>query len=139
MTGKRYDIVLCRSEHDRLTLEALAARTKIHPDLVERFVEYGLIEPIEWIGPMLLFDAAIVPRLRMIMRLRSDIGANLAGIGIILDLLERVRTFQRENEWLRVRYEDAGQNSGKGSGRPRIRRIGSVFSSRQLEDWLVWT
>jgi len=101
MTGKRYDIVLCRSEHDRLTLEALAARTKIHPDLVERFVEYGLIEPIEWIGPMLLFDAATVPRLRMIMRLRSDIGANPAGIGIILDLLERVRTFQRENEWLR--------------------------------------
>jgi DNA-binding transcriptional MerR regulator len=100
VTIKRCEIVLCRSERNLLTLEALAASAEIHPGLVERFMEYGLIEPVEWIGPLLLFDAAAVPRLRMIMRLRRDIGVNLSGIGMILDLLDRLRTLQRENERL---------------------------------------
>jgi hypothetical protein len=70
--------------------------------LVERFVAYGLLEPVEWIGPALLFDAAAVPRLQMIMRLGSDIVVNLAGIGMILDLLDRLRALEREDQWLRA-------------------------------------
>ena len=103
MTTTRYEIVLCRNKGELLTLEALASSAEIHPDLVERFVEYGLIEPVEWRGPLLLFDTAAVPRLRMIMRLRRDIGANLAGIGMIIDLLDRLRALQRENERLNAR------------------------------------
>ena len=45
---------------------------------------------------------AAVPRLRMIMRLRRDTGVNLAGIGMILDLLDRLRALERENQWLRA-------------------------------------
>jgi hypothetical protein len=50
----------------------------MHPALIERFVEFGLIEPVEWQGAMLFFDAAAVPRLRMIARLRESLGLNLA-------------------------------------------------------------
>jgi DNA-binding transcriptional MerR regulator len=83
-------------------MEGLAAAAEIHPGLVERFVAYGLLEPAEWIGPVLLFDAAAVPRLQIIMRLRRDTGVNLAGIGMILDMLDRLRTLERENRWLRA-------------------------------------
>ncbi len=98
MTTNQCEIILCRSERELLTLEALASGAGIHPYLVERFVEYGLIEPLEWVGPLRLFDAAAVPRLRMIMRLRRDIGVNLPGIGVIMDLLDRLRALERENE-----------------------------------------
>ena len=103
MRERRYEIVLCRREREQLTLEMLAAAVEIHPGLVEQFVTYGLLEPIEWIGTMLLFDAAAVPRLQRIMRLRRDTGVNLAGIDMILDLLDRLSALDRENQWLRVR------------------------------------
>jgi hypothetical protein len=79
-----------------------AATAEIHPGPVERFVAYGLLEPVEWIGPALLFDSAAVPRLHMILRLRRDTGVNLAGIGMILDLLDRLHTLERDNQWLRA-------------------------------------
>jgi DNA-binding transcriptional MerR regulator len=103
MTKQRYQIVLCRQEHEQLTLETLAASAGLHPALVERFVEFGLLEPVEWVVAQLLFDVAAVPRLRLIERLRCDIGVNLAGIAVILDMLDRLRALQHETEWQRSR------------------------------------
>jgi DNA-binding transcriptional MerR regulator len=102
MRERRYEIVLCRRERDQLTLERLAAAADVHPGLVEQIVAYGLLEPVEWVGPVLLFDAAVVPRLQIIMRLRRDTGVNLAGISMILDMLERLRALERENRRLRA-------------------------------------
>ena len=103
MREKQYEIVLCRREREQLTLEMLAAAVEIHPGLGEQFVTYGLLEPIEWIGTMLLFDVAAVPRLQRILRLRRDTGVNLAGIDMILELLDRLIALDRENQWLRDR------------------------------------
>jgi len=101
---RRYDIVLCRQESQQLTLDMLAARTGMHPALVQQFAEFGLIEPIEWQGTRSLFDASAVPRLRMIRRLRESLGINLAGVAVILDLRDKFCALQRENEKLRNRY-----------------------------------
>ena len=49
----------------------------------------------------MLFEVAAVPRLRLIKRLRCDIGVNLAGIAVILDMLDRLCALQREAEWQR--------------------------------------
>ena len=103
MSVHRYDIVLCRREAQLVTLETLAAHAGMHPALVDRFVESGLIEPVEWVGTTLLFDAAAIARLRMIGRLRESLGINLAGIGVIVNLLDRLCALQRENEAQRNR------------------------------------
>jgi DNA-binding transcriptional MerR regulator len=104
MALQRYDIVLRRREPQELTLDMLAARAGMHPALVQQFVEFGLIEPVEWQGARSLFDASAVPRLRMIRRLRESLGINLAGVAVILDLRDRFCALQRENETLRSRY-----------------------------------
>ena len=65
--------------------------------------EYGLLDPIARTGTQWLFDTACLARLRMIERLRRDLGANLAGIAVILDLLDRLTTLQREVEQWRMR------------------------------------
>jgi MerR family transcriptional regulator/heat shock protein HspR len=101
MTEGRYQIVLCHDEREQVTLEALAARAGLPLARVERYVEFGLLEPVGRAGSQALFDMAAVPRLRMIERLRRDIGINLAGISVILDMLDRLRALQRENEWMR--------------------------------------
>lgn len=103
MRDRRHEIMLYRREDGQLTLERLAATTEIHPGLVELFVANGLLEPVEEAGSLLLFDVASVPRLQMIMRLKRDTGVNLAGIGMILDLLDRFHALEQENQWLRAR------------------------------------
>ena len=103
MTTRRYDIVLLRREPQQLTLEMLAAGAGLHPAVVECFLEFGLIEPIERDGARLLFDPSAVPRLRMIRRLRETLGINLAGIAVIQDLVDRICAVQMENEALRKR------------------------------------
>jgi chaperone modulatory protein CbpM len=103
MAERRYDLVLYRREPQQLTLDTLAARAGVHPALVEHFVELGLIEAIEWEGARLVFDASAVPRLRMIGRLRESLGINLAGVAVVLDLLDKFCALQRENEVLRSR------------------------------------
>lgn len=102
MRDRRYEIVLCRKERDQLTLEMLADTAGIHPGLIEQLMSYGLIEPVEWAAPTLLFSATAILRLQTILRLRHDIGVNLAGISMILDLLERFRALERDNQRLRA-------------------------------------
>jgi DNA-binding transcriptional MerR regulator len=75
----------------------------MHPMLVDHFVACGLLEPTGRVGTAVFFDVSAVPRLRMIGRLRESLGINVAGIAVVLDLLDRFRTVQRENEMLRNR------------------------------------
>jgi DNA-binding transcriptional MerR regulator len=103
MSEPRAPITLYRTEHEQLTLNGLATCTGVHPALIEYFVEYGLLDPSARMGTQLLFDPACIARLRMIERLRRDLGANLAGIAVILDLLERLTSLQREVEQWRRR------------------------------------
>src|SRR4029434_5690892 len=103
MSEPRAHSILGCIEPEQLTLEGLAACTGVHPTRIEYFVEYGLIEPITRTGTQWLFDTACLARLHMIERLRRDLGANLAGIAVILDLLDRLASLQREVEQWRRR------------------------------------
>jgi hypothetical protein len=68
--------------------------------MVEILVDWGLVEP-EQSKPRLLFRETVVPRVWRIMRLRRDLGINWAGIGVVLDLLDRIDEMEREIRWLR--------------------------------------
>jgi DNA-binding transcriptional MerR regulator len=103
MSEPRAHITLGRIEPEQLTLDGLAACARVHPALIQHFVDYGLIEPSARTGTQLVFDTACIARLRMIERLRRDLGANLAGVAVILDLLDRLTTLQREVEQWRRR------------------------------------
>jgi len=90
-----------RIEGELVTLDGLAARAGLHPTLIERFVEYGLIEPVERAGAHMLFDVDCVARVRKIERLRRHLGTNLASVAVILDLLDRLSKLEQEIERLR--------------------------------------
>jgi chaperone modulatory protein CbpM len=100
---QQYAIILRRRERQQLTLDDLAVHANVHPEVVLQFVEFGLITPVEQNEKELLFDPAAGPRLRTIVRLRRSLGINLAGIAVILDLLDKMRALQRNNETLRNR------------------------------------
>ncbi len=94
-------VVLWRVEHSTLTLEDLASEAGVHPELVEKFVSYGLIEAAAECGGRPLFARSAVERLRSIIRLRRDLGVNLPGIAVILEMRDRIRALEEELERLR--------------------------------------
>jgi DNA-binding transcriptional MerR regulator len=100
---RHYEIIVCQDEQ-QVTLDALAIHAGVHPALIERFVEFGLLQPTGRQDAR-LFDPSAIPRLRMICRLRETLGINLAGVSVVLDLLDRLCAVQRENQSLRSRIE----------------------------------
>ena len=79
----------------RLTLDDLIRLTNVQPDLIRCFLDWGLIEPLQT-DPDLCFSEKAVPIIRRILRLRKDLGINWAGIGVVMDLLDRIDSLEQE-------------------------------------------
>jgi hypothetical protein len=74
----------------------IAIRCQVHPAQIERFVNLGLLDPCakdqethEW-----LFDNEVVMVVNKILRLHHDLGINYSGIGVVMDLLERIEELE---------------------------------------------
>ena len=77
-----------------LSREELAAAAGISPGKLMSFVRLGLVEPVA-AGPQ-EFPAAAAARLRRMLRLHADLGVDLVGAAIIVDLLERLDRLEAE-------------------------------------------
>lgn len=101
-----YAIMLIRDEERLMSLDEVARAVGLHPELVERLVDYGVVEPVERAGASIFFDCSAVPRLFAVERLRRDVGANVASAALILDLVDRIRDLEREIARLRLKASD---------------------------------
>jgi DNA-binding transcriptional MerR regulator len=73
-----------------LDVDAFAKASGLHPDLVDRFVALGLLEPLRDTGGRLWFRPADLTAVARIQRLRAGFGINYAALGLVLDLLDRL-------------------------------------------------
>jgi DNA-binding transcriptional MerR regulator len=96
-------LTVWRTEHSLLTLEELASTAGLSPELVDVFVRYQLVEPTMYTGSCPLFQTSTVDRLQRILRLRHDLGLNLAAVAVILEMIERIEELQAELRILRGR------------------------------------
>jgi hypothetical protein len=101
----RYQIVRYRYHtqvpgQEKLTLDELSRLVDLHPEMVLRLVDLGLVDP-EAGEPDWLFQNTAVPRIWKIKRLHRDLGINWAGIAVVLDLLDRIEELEHEIAWLR--------------------------------------
>ena len=76
-----------------LTRQDLAAAVGITTAGLARLERLGLVEPAAPGGDE--FSAATVARLGRMLRLHADLGVNLAGAAIIVELLERLESLAR--------------------------------------------
>jgi DNA-binding transcriptional MerR regulator len=79
-----------RAHRRRLDLDDFAMAADVHPQLVQRLVSLGLLEPIRDSAGTAWFSPADLATIARIQRLRAGFGINYAAIGLVLDLLERV-------------------------------------------------
>ncbi|MEU8828087.1 chaperone modulator CbpM [Streptomyces sp. NPDC048636] len=84
--GVRFALVPVRT----LSLETVARRSGLHPDLVRRLVSLGLVGAERDAAGRLVFAPTAPATLARIQRLRSGLCLNYASIGLVLDLLDRI-------------------------------------------------
>jgi DNA-binding transcriptional MerR regulator len=76
----------------RMSFEQLAEAVGLSAVALGRLVHLGLVEPD--VAGTREFSAAAAARLRRMVRLRRDLGVNLTGAAIIVDLLERIERLE---------------------------------------------
>lgn len=75
-------------------MEEFAARSRLHPQLVRRFVALGLLVPHTDASGGMRFPPAQLARVGRIQRLRAGLGLNYAAVGVVLDLLARIEELE---------------------------------------------
>ncbi len=99
-------------------ISVVAKVLNIHPQTLRQYEREGLIEPSRTQGRMRLYSQRDIDRIRMILRLTRELGVNLAGVDIILQLKEKIDAMEQEIDLLRGALEEA-----RGSTIPSHRSI----------------
>jgi len=81
-------------EHTEISIVQLCRICAVESEMIERLVEEGIIEPTRHEGKTLYFPPSSLKRTRVVMNLRSDLGVNLAGAALALELLDRIEKLQ---------------------------------------------
>ncbi len=81
-------------EDDSLTLEQLCHACGVHTDWVISLVEESIIEPQGNEIHVWRFSGTSLVRVRSALRLQRDLGVNLAGIALALDLMEELENLR---------------------------------------------
>ena len=77
-------------EQTTFTLVELCRSCAVEAEFIEAMVEQGILEPTGRRGSHWCFPASSLRRTRVTLHLQRDLGVNLAGAALALDLLERI-------------------------------------------------
>ena len=84
------------SSASHVTFGEISRLCDIHPKMIIRLVQYGLIDPVgkEKAEDAWTFSVETVHLVRKIIRLRNQLGINYSGIGVVLELLSRIEALE---------------------------------------------
>jgi len=77
-------------------ISVVAKLMNIHPQTLRQYEREGLLKPSRTEGRMRLYSQRDIDKLKVILTLARDMGVNLAGIDIILQLKEEIEELQSE-------------------------------------------
>src|SRR5712675_1351958 len=80
------------------TISAVALQYDVHPQTLRLYEREGLLKPSRSEGNTRLYTDPDLERLEIILSLTRDLGVNLAGVEIILNMREKMDVMQREFE-----------------------------------------
>jgi MerR family transcriptional regulator/heat shock protein HspR len=79
-------------------ISAVAELYRLHPQTLRLYERVGLLKPSRSQGNTRLYTDQDLERLEMILTLARDMGVNLAGIDIILNMREKMTEMQKQME-----------------------------------------
>src|SRR6478672_5659401 len=79
-------------------ISAVAQQYQIHPQPLRLYEREGLLKPSRSDGNTRLYTYHDLERLEVILKLTRDLGVNLAGVEIILNMREKMSEMQHQIE-----------------------------------------
>ncbi len=87
-------------DRPRYMISVAAELVGMHPQTLRMYEQKGLVRPGRTAGNTRLYSEADLERLRLIQRLTTQLGLNLAGVEAVLDLEEQLQRMQARMERL---------------------------------------
>jgi MerR family transcriptional regulator/heat shock protein HspR len=107
-------------------ISAVAEQYAIHPQTLRLYEREGLLRPSRSEGNTRLYTDEDLERLEIILQLTRELGVNLAGVEIILNMREKMEAMQKQMEgFIANLNEELRQRAVSG-------RYGEASSSNSL-------
>jgi MerR family transcriptional regulator/heat shock protein HspR len=88
----------------------------IHPQTLRYYERAGLIQPSRTPGNIRLYSQEDIERLQLIQRLIEDLGVNLAGVEVILNMRAQMRQMEEQMQRLTEEVQRLRQLLGEAGG-----------------------
>ncbi len=86
---------MTEEERPRYMISVAAELVGMHPQTLRMYEQKGLVRPKRTAGNTRLYSDADVDRLRLIQRLTSELGLNLAGVERVLHMEDELQRMRR--------------------------------------------
>ena len=100
-------------ERPRYMISVAAELVGMHPQTLRIYEQKGLVRPQRTAGGTRLYSEADVERLRIIQRLTTELGLNLAGVELVLRLEDELRKAHAQVERLQRELKQEVNNVHK--------------------------
>ena len=95
-------------------ISSVASTYNIHPQTLRLYERHGLLKPSRSEGNTRLYTAEDLERLEVILNLTRDLGVNLAGVDIILNMRAKMEAMEDEiREFMNYIQRELGGKSGQ--------------------------
>jgi len=94
-------------DRPRYMISIAAELVGMHPQTLRMYEQKGLVQPQRTAGNTRLYSEADLDRLRLIQKLTTQLGLNLAGVEAVLDLEEQLQRMQARMERLEREMREA--------------------------------
>ena len=104
-------------------ISSVAESYAIHPQTLRLYERLGLLKPSRSEGNTRLYTDDDLQRLEVILTLTRELGVNLAGVEVILNMREKMENMQQEVEEIIAFVHDQISPSMAGSMRSALVRV----------------
>jgi MerR family transcriptional regulator/heat shock protein HspR len=118
-------------------ISAVAEQYQVHPQTLRMYEREGLLTPSRSEGNTRLYTEQDLERLEVILQLTRELGVNLAGVEIILNMREKMGAMQRQIEAFVSSLNDemaqrAAQQRHEGDSPSQLIPVISIKRTRKL-------
>jgi len=100
-------------------ISSVAELYKVHPQTLRLYERVGLLKPSRSEGNTRLYTEADIARLEVILNLAREMGVNLAGIEIILNMREKMDRMQEQMaQFLHYVQEELARGASSAHANP---------------------
>ena len=100
-------------------ISVVSKRFDVHPQTLRLYEREGLLKPSRTDGNTRLYSDDDLDRLSRILRLTRDLGVNLAGVEVVLNMQQMMETMEKEfNDLLESLREELRKREREARSRP---------------------